>query len=378
MKNTTKRKTTKKKVVKNSKTKYIKNKVKEIVNIKTPENKFNPKFLIFLLFITGVLLIFSSYAWLSTTLNVKVKFFDLVVSSDSGLFISLDAVNYSDAVELSSDSVVYDLKKTYPNHTNQWAMGGMWPVSSNGIKTPNNDKFDVYIGDVVKRKNQNKVYIKYLNTGIGPEEEPNAMNVYLAFDLFLKNVSGSPKPDNLYFDEGTSVDFAEGVDEEVKSNLSGVINSMRFGVVKIASTTSKADPIAVQNLTCNNNCQMVIYEPNSTSHSDWSILKAKENNITLVDGVHVPTYGVISKGSRLFMPNGQEGTGVPLDTAHFALQNTITDFEEPIFTLPNGVTKFRVYVWIEGQDVDSLESTSDGAQISIVLNFIKDLAGYDE
>ena len=68
---------------------------------------------------------------------------------------------------------------------------------------------------------------------------------------------------------------------------------------------------------------------------------------------------------------------MPLDTEHFALQSSITSFTNPIFEIPNGVTKMRVYVWIEGQDVDSLETSSKGAAISIALNLIKDLAGYN-
>ena len=45
--------------------------------------------------------------------------------------------------------------------------------------------------------------------------------------------------------------------------------------------------------------------------------------------------------------------------------------------LKAGVTKIRVYIWLEGQDVDSLETHSTGAPIDVVLDFIKDLAGYD-
>jgi hypothetical protein len=48
-----------------------------------------------------------------------------------------------------------------------------------------------------------------------------------------------------------------------------------------------------------------------------------------------------------------------------------------MFKIPNGITKFRAYVWIEGQDIDSLETYSRGADIYVAINLIKDLAGYD-
>ena len=67
------------------------------------------------------------------------------------------------------------------------------------------------------------------------------------------------------------------------------------------------------------------------------------------------------------------------ETEHFALQETIVekDFEKPIFTIPNGIIKCRVYIWLEGQDIDSLESDSEGTNVDISINFIKDTYGWD-
>jgi hypothetical protein len=353
------------------KKKYVK---KKEVNVE--EDRINSNQLLIATFFTGVLLIVSSYAWLSASLNVKVKFFDLSVSTDNGLFISLDGIDYSDSVEISVNSVITDLRATYPNHTNQWASGGLWPVSSNGIKNPNREKFDVYVGEVSKRyKNRNNK--RFLNTILVNEDEASALNSYISFDLFLKNVSGSPKSDNLYLDEDTFIDFNEDTEEDVKESMANIMNSMRFGFVRIGSVSSKETINNIQNIKCNNICEMLIYEPNSTSHSNDSIESLVENGITLVDGEYTSTYAVINEGQFLEHMNGQVGSGIPLDTEHFALQRTITTFDNPIFKIPNGVTKLRVYVWIEGQDIDSLETYSKGAAIDIGINFVKDLAGYE-
>ena len=48
-----------------------------------------------------------------------------------------------------------------------------------------------------------------------------------------------------------------------------------------------------------------------------------------------------------------------------------------VFNLKAGVTKIRVYMWIEGQDVDSLETVSSGLNLAVVINFFKDIAGYE-
>lgn len=69
-----------------------------------------------------------------------------------------------------------------------------------------------------------------------------------------------------------------------------------------------------------------------------------------------------------------------LNSEYFRLQNTMKerDLDIPIFTLPDGITKTRVYLCIEGQDIDSLETDSEGAELSISLNFVKDTAGYTD
>ncbi len=340
----------------------------------------NVKLLLLVAFFTAVLLIFSTYAWLSASLNVQIKFFDLVVSSDSGLFISLDGITFSDSVEVSLQSVITDLRATYPNHVNQWAAGGLWPVSSNGIRNANSDKFDIFIGEVRRYKGKDRPKKKYLSTILVEERNSNAANIFIAFDLFLKNVTASPYTDNVYLTEDTYIEFEEGISDDDREAMSGIMNSMRFGILKMSSTSAKSDIRTIQNLKCNNQCKAFIYEPYHLLHSDFSIAKAlEEYNITLIDGVYSPTYAVIAEGEFLEHANGHEETGIPLDTEHFAFQQTINndDFYKPLFAIPAGITKLRVYLWIEGQDIDSLETNSRGAAIYISLNFEKDLASYE-
>lgn len=340
------------------------------------ERKRRNNLLMLITFFSGVVLIISTYAWLSVSVNVKIKSLNLLVSSDSGLFISLDGVNFSDTVEISSDSVITDLKDIYSSNTNQWAGGGLWPVSTNGIPNSSTDKFSIFSGQVSRFKNK-VTNRRYLNTVAVKETASSGANAYIAFDVFLKNVSGSPTNDNLYLDDGTSINIADDTTEDDKNAMSGVMNSMRFGFVKVGTVSNKADTNTIQNIQCNNDCQMVLYEPNSTLHSETSITKAKEYGVTLVDGIYSPSYAITAEGKGLEYANGQEGTGLALDAEHFALQNTIKDFSASIFSLPNGITKLRVYIWIEGQDIDSLETSSRGANVDIAINFVKDLAGYE-
>lgn len=113
---------TKTTVKKNNKEKEIKKNIKEEENVKEEIEKekeidekqqekknIKNRLLLVIIFLSSLLLIVATYAWFSVTLNVKIRFFDMVVQSDSGLFISLDAVNYSDSVEVSFNSVLRDI-----------------------------------------------------------------------------------------------------------------------------------------------------------------------------------------------------------------------------------------------------------------------------
>lgn len=343
------------------------------------ENKIKKRNkLFFAAFLTAILLMASTYAWLSSSLNVKIQFLKLGVASNSGLFISLDGVEFSESVTISMDSIIMDIKENYPNHTNQWSYA-LWPVSSNGIKNPDHDKFSFYTGDLVhtKEKNPNGSVKRLLNTFLRTENSSNPGNLYVAFDIFLKNATGSPIADNLYFSDTTKIDYDEDTDEELKLEMDGILNSIRIGLVKIGSVPVLSDINEIQNVKCNNACEMLIYEPYSKSHSEFSIETALDYGVQMVDGIETPTYGIIEEGKRLEHTNGHFGTGLPLDTTYFKLQETVKDFLNPVFQVPNAITKARVYIWLEGQDMDSLETNSKGADLMVSIDFEKDMAGYE-
>ena len=352
---------------------------KKKFKFKLPKFTRRAKLVFLVTFFVGVLFTVATYAWFSASLNVKVKFFDVKVSTETGLFISLDGINFSDSVDISHDTIITDLKRLYPNHTNQWANSGLWSVSSNGIPDSNSDKFAMYNGNMRKYTDKARKGIRFVNTTLISEDESSDWNQYVAFDIFLKNVSGSPKKDNLYIGRTTYIDFDDTADDETREKMQDIFNTMRMGIVKIGETGLKSDINTIQNLKCNGQCTAVIYEPNSTKHNQESIEAAQALGISLADNTYVPTYGVIAEGSYLDHKSGFINSGVSLDTEHFAFQQTIfeSDFSKPIFEIPNGITKCRVYVWIEGQDVDALEVHSEGAPVALNLDLEKDLAGYE-
>ncbi len=274
---------------------------------------------------------------------------------------------------ISRDILIFEVAETYPNHLNQWALNGLIPISSNGICNPNSYFFDIFETSGVKYKNRRKEN-GFIYADKVVDTKPRSYNSYIAFDVFFKNVTGSPVPDNLYFDEETSITMVTEGSEEMK----GLTNSLRIGIVKVGTLPLDADPTDIQNIQCEGKCEAIIFEPYSTNHSELSRERAKKYDLNLLDGKRFPTYAMIKEGGPIYVKDNISGSP-NLDLNYFALQNNIheEDFSRPIFDIPDGITKARVYLWIEGQDIDSLETDSEGADLYIDISFIKDTVGYD-
>lgn len=321
----------------------------------------------------AVLLIFSTYAWFSVNLNVRVKTFNMIVTKNNGLTISFDGINFDTSVEISKDALIRELRTLYPNNTSHWSSNGLTPVSSNGIPNRNSSTFDLYASEGGVRYLHKNRQNGFINTSLLSDDGVKEFSYYIAFDLFFKNDSGSPIADNLYLDNGTAITL----DEESTEEMEGLINSVRVGFVKLGSVPIDADVSTIQNIRCNNDCESIIYEPNSTNHTNLSIERASKYGVNLQNGVRYPTYGCIRAGGPIYISNTVSGSP-NLDYNYFALQSTIVedDFGKPLFTVPDGITKVRVYLWVEGQDIDSLETDSEGASMSVSINFVKDTSGY--
>lgn len=376
----TKKATTTKKNKKNSTqktpTKKIKTKAKKkmIVEQISSIRRVNPTIAKIVIFAFGVLLIFSSYAWFSMNMNVKVNMFKLSVEKSGDFEISFDGINFDYTIDVTEEFLMEELVKTYPNHYSQWNRGGFIPVSAQGIRNSNDPRLAIYesTGVLYKKRKKDDGYI---HTYLAYEDRVNEENSYIAFDIFIKNKTGSPRSDNIYFENGTSVVATE---EEIEEEMMGLVNSFRVAAVVMDTVSTKASVEEIQGITCNNKCKAIIYEPNSKNHTELAIERAKKVNVDLVDGIQYPTYACIKEAGPIYIKDIVSGSE-NLDPTLVKLQETITeeDFENPIFELPNGITKVRIYIWIEGQDIDSLETNSDGAEVDVIIKFTKDNAGYE-
>ena len=118
-----------------------------------------------------------------------------------------------------------------------------------------------------------------------------------------------------------------------------------------------------------------IWEPNADVHTASAISNAKDSyGITTTAGPEIDPvvyYGVkqnITTGIALpTTNNGTDTTNFTKITPSYVTNQTMVD--TPIFSLKAGITKVRVYMWVEGQDVDC-ENTASGSDISYNLQFV--------
>lgn len=326
--------------------------------------------LIFMVLITCLVLIYSSYAWFSATLDVKLNNFRAVVDPETGIYISLDGINWGSTVEISKENIITKLEKTYPGHTNQWS-DGMTSVSTIGQDKLTDDKFSMFgnktpfIGRILS-KNRTEIDIVKLR-----EDKPNEDADFIAFDIFIKNLTTSPYSDNLYLVDGTKVVNSSDVTDDTAAN------AIRLGLLFMGSVHKNSSVDIIQNITCDPICKQYIYEPNSTSHNEESIRILKKHNYKITNGQEYSTYGVYRSKDKVQIWSGVENSMVPINENVFARQITKKNLNEPIGQIASGINKVRVYIWVEGQDVDIIEQKSTGYEVSVIMNFEKDMAGYE-
>lgn len=342
--------------------------MKEITKKIRNDVRFNT--LIFLAFVTCIVLIYSSYAWFSSTLDVKISDFKAVVDPETGLYISLDGIRWGSTVEISEENIIDKLKDIYPGNTNQWS-NGMTSVSTVGLKNNTHDKFSIYgnktpfLGKILKL-NKTEIDIIQLD-----ESKPKNNADFIAFDIFIKNLTTSPYSDNLYLVNGTRVINTSEESDDTAAN------AFRLGLLFMGSVHKNASIGQIQNITCSPICYQYIYEPNSKMHTAQSIKTLERHDYKINEGQEYPTYGVYNSGENVKMWSGVEKSKVEFNNNIFRKQETSTNLNMPVGQIPSGITKVRVYIWVEGQDIDIIEHKPEVYQVSVTMNFEKDMAGYE-
>ena len=374
--------------------------------------------------LSAIILAVSTYAWFIGMKTVNVSSFDVKIAAIDSLSLSLDGKNFSDTVTINEGN--YETVST-SNNTNSWGGAGLVPMSSVGVIDNASSRLTLFEkGSLTTTPGGYRIMASKVNNSV--EEQRG----YVAFDLFIKNLSGEEyypeqnvlNEEAIYLTPESSVTVGAAGEAEA-----GIENSVRVAfaqIGRVVATTTEQSEITGITCTTEDNVTGIcasrpaqIWEPNDTKHVNNAINWYKKScnkrtgaDVTL-DGSYTaepcgtvengnayPTYaisGVIDYTDNVDVYDGTEYnsyTGSINTTAkagklvsykYFTdTDKTKTGTDRPTFmTLaPNSITKVRVYVYIEGQDVDNYDFASLGKQISVAFGFTKerftgDDIGYD-
>ena len=337
------------------------------------------KSLILLLFLTVIMLSTSTYAWFTANRAVSIDPINVNVAATSGLQISTDAENWK--------TLITNTDITGASWTGNINMlpSELAPVSTGG-ETDANGLLKFYSGVVDGNETTGAMELTATKC---PDELKTISADFIAFDIFLKLESDSTTAVPIYLTNGSGVLPTDGYASK------GLEYASRYAFVIQGNEDSTTDVATIRAL--NGAESVIVVEPNYDAHTAYGVQNASVYNITTTQGAHgispvsyVGVKNVISTPIPLVNtnPGGTPSSTYFTSIANLMLTNTYYSEADntnrlayigntaqtgllPVFSLEPGVTKIRVYMWVEGQDVDC-ENTASGAHLTYKLGFQMD------
>ena len=323
---------------------------------KKKERKRKIHSLVLLLFLTVVILSTATYAWFTSNKTVTVNSLDVHVEAKSGLQISANGFDWKTVI--TNGDITGASTNKYTTAVNQ-IPSTLEPVSSAGkINTTNGylKMFNAVIG-----KHTDGDFTLTTTEGV---DANGATGNYLAFDLFLKTETGG----QIYLTTDSNV-VPKG-----DTGDTGLKNAARVAFVVSDAVASTSELSTIQALKADADSDVYIWEPNYDVHTANGVTAAAEYGITTTVGPNADQLaydGVLDAFSspiKLKEATADDnGTHFATVTPKISTKAAETDYKNA-FSIGTGVTKVRVYMWIEGQDVDC-ENNASGSDISFNVQF---------
>lgn len=307
--------------------------------------------MLLLLFALGITLVTSSYAWFTSNRIATVWLMDVKVAAQNGIEISADAIKWYGEIKVDD---LQDAHLTYPASINQMPTI-LEPVSTIGEVEAGQLK--MFYGKVENVRNSSTDFSLRTTRQTDERGFGDAFSAkYLAFDIFLKTSAAS----SLYLTEESGVTYNG-------EQSAGIENSMRFAFVVEGNAPIDTSTSALQLMRTSTRSNVYIWEPNYNIHTEAAIANARDvydMNITSPSGIlsYDGVKAEIPKEAGVLITTARKNNfptyfdNVRVDYA------TRVGFNENVqlFDLEAGITKIRVYVWIEGQDIDCENNAADG------------------
>ena len=321
--------------------------------MKSKNKRKSYKTTLLVLLLTAILLIASTYAWFTSNRTVTVDSIQVNVAAVNGLQISTNASDWSAFID--ADDI---LSNAYSGAVNRLP-DTLYPVSTaKGLNADGTMK--MFLGSVETDKDSShSTFGEYLLTTTATDDSV-AKPSYVVFDMFLRLDGATAQTIYLTKDAGVLG----------KTEGKGIENASRVAFVKEGYTADVSDISTITTAKATDSDNVIIWEPNNNAHTSASIAHANSvYNTTITSSQVIPSYyGVNSEFENVDLKDHDESrfTLVTPDIKT-GTQMASTEF----ITLEPGITKFRVYLWIEGQDYDCQNSAS-GANMELNLQFSLD------
>ena len=309
--------------------------------------KYRLLILLLLLFGTGIMLATSTYAWFTANKTVSIGTLQVQIEAKNGIQISADGTNWKSIVQktdLTSASTTYGAAKNQlPDVLEAVSTGGV--VNTDG-------QLPMYYGNIGTNAEGN-----YILTATKETDANGTSGKYIAFDLFFK----VDKETDIWITPTSGVKTTDVTD-------TGIKNASRIAFVVLGNTTAGDTVANIQALNKGTASSTYIWEPNYNIHTPAGIANARDVygkvDVT-ADHAILPYSGVISvinDSDNILLGNAtqtDDATKFKDVTITYKTKANFTHYI-PAFKLSNGITKVRIYMWVEGQDVDCENNASNG------------------
>ena len=282
-----------------------------------------------------------TYAWFTTSPTAMVTGMDVNVKAANGIQISLDAIQWRSAI--SGDDIQKFINgksaDVYPNAVNQYPAKDVeiMPVSTIGKVA--DGKMEMFFGKIGDDG--------LLSTQVEAEANRTNGGNFVAFDLFIN----SSFEQNLKLDQ-VGVLSTVGASTAFNGNENAKTETaVRVAFISLGCAATAEEAWELNDATSET---ALIWEPNSDKHA-----------VGVVDAEGKAPEGKVDYDGIKAEFTGKELTAL---TSEDAAKVTTFDETRDIVDLGQGINKIRIYIWLEGQDVDCVNQISFGDFVTN-LNF---------
>ena len=353
---------------------------------KQEKNKRKLRTLVLLLFLTIIMFGTSTYAWFTANRRVSITSIDVHVETSDGIQISTDGSTWKSVI--TRDDILVNKYQTADN----FIPNTLDAVSTDGTLLENSTAgtrlLDFYLSNIGTNETTGRYTIKTEHV-----DEATDKTKFVAFDIFLKVSSAKTVYLNTT-DSQSSVVVKTGSVSDL-----GLKNAARMGFVKIGEAASTDTVAQITGAKYASNAPGAkIWEPNNDTHSVAVI-----NSVSTEYGITLTPNGTNSQSQTVYNPlsycgitseittpadlistvncSASNATAMSAGTitnsgGEYSTSGTLISTPNELvagtryspFTLNAGITKMRIYMWIEGQDLDC-ENNASGSDITFNLEF---------